>query len=121
MTLEEMQDIRAAKTKPPHVTVMAMFGGTMPSPATLAQRENAASRSRPPMNTAARKTVSETRVALILAHVRSNPGVTTPQVAAALNVGPDIARVGLVQLETQGLIVRGAKAKTGAPWTAVET
>jgi hypothetical protein len=121
MTLEEMQDIRAAKTKPPRATVRAMFGGTMPSFAALARRESEASRSRPPMNTAMRKTVSEARVTLILAHVRSNPGVTTPQVAVALNVGPDIARVGLVQLETQGLIVRGAKAKTGAPWAAVET
>jgi hypothetical protein len=120
MSLEQMQDIRAAKTKPPIITVRARHGGRLPSFATLATIENNASRSRPPMNTAMRKTVSEARVALILAHVRSNPGVTTPQVAAALNVGPDIARVGLVQLETQGLIVRGAKAKTGAPWTAVQ-
>lgn len=42
MTLEEMQDAIAAKTKPPRETVMAMYGGKLPSIATLAHRENIA-------------------------------------------------------------------------------
>jgi hypothetical protein len=42
MTLEEMQDAIAAKTKPPRETVAAMFGGVVPSLAVLARRENAA-------------------------------------------------------------------------------
>jgi len=86
----------------------------------LADMENAASRTRPPMNTAMRKTVSEARVAMILAHVRSNPGVTVSGVAEALGFGPDIARVGMVQLETQGLLERGERCKTGAQWREVE-
>ena len=121
MTLEEMQDIIAAKTKPPRATVRAMFGGRMPKFAEMARRESEASYVRPPMNIAARKTVSEARAALIVAYVRNNPGATVTEVAAALGIGPDNARVGMVLLETQGLIVRGAEAKTGAPWTAVET
>ena len=118
MTLEEMQDDIAAKSKPAHVTVAAMYGGTMPSYEVLARRESALSRTRPPMDTAARKTVSEARAAAIMAHVRSNPGVTVNGVAEALGIGPDNARVGMVLLEEQGRLARGERCKTGAPWTA---
>jgi hypothetical protein len=86
----------------------------------LADMENAASRTRPPMNTAMRKTVSEARVAAILEYVRCNPGVTVSGVAAAMGFGPDIARVGMVQLETQGLLERGERCNPGAEWRAVE-
>jgi hypothetical protein len=40
MTLEEMQDAIASKSKPARETVMAMYGGVMPRYATLARREN---------------------------------------------------------------------------------
>jgi len=49
-----------------------------------------------------------------------NPGVTVTGVAAALGFGPDIARVGMVQLEAAGLLERGERCKTGAEWRAVE-
>jgi hypothetical protein len=120
MTLEEMQDAIAANTKPPRETVAAMFGGTMPSFATLAIRENAAQRVKPSTNPTARKMISEARVAAILAHVRSNPGATVSTTATALGLGPDTARVGMVQLERQGLVVRGDRCNAGAAWTAVE-
>ena len=119
MTLEEMQDAIAAKSKPARVTVAAMYGGAMPSYEVLARRESALSRTRPLMDTAApRKTVSDARAAAIVAHVRSNPGATVNGVADALGVGPDSARVGMVLLEKQGRLARGEKCKTGAPWTA---
>lgn len=121
MTLEEMQDLRAAKTKSPMEIVRARHGGKLPSHATLARRESEVGRSRPPMNIAARKMISEARVAAILAHVRSNPGATVSTTASALGMGSDTARVGMVQLERQGLVVRGDRCNAGAAWTAVET
>jgi hypothetical protein len=42
MTLEEMQDAIASKSKPARETVLAMYGGVMPSYEVLARREDAA-------------------------------------------------------------------------------
>lgn len=54
MMLEDMQDAIAAKTKPPRETVLAMYGGKMPSFADLARKESHIAQMRAPHANTAR-------------------------------------------------------------------
>ena len=143
MTLEEMQDAIAAKAKPPRETVEAMFGGKMPSHATLARRESAArvrgqqigggtARTTTAMRTrqdactsiaramqkARQMAMTQERTALIVAALETSP-MTIRSLCGLVNIPTSSAQKLLDDMLNDGKVSR-VKRHNGAIW-ALET
>ena len=138
MTLEEMQDAIASNTKPPRQTVAAMFGGKMPSYATLARREDAArvrgqKIDRPAPKTPAtdgrtaslsiarakqkaqRAALTQERITLIIAALESSP-MTVRTICGLTGIPESSAHTLMEKMLNDGKVSR-VKRHNGAVWT----
>lgn len=134
MMLEDMQDAIAAKTKPPRETVLAMYGGKMPSLETLARKESHASQSRAPHGNTARidrtpeeqaradanraraKAKTLASLALIMSHL--NKPMTAQQLSPLVKMTAQAIGAHLRAALDRGLVTRSDYSrKKGTIWS----